>query len=1047
MNDDNTLTENIHDVEYLSSEIHSLLREISDKQVEYAGKLESIRDRLRKIYASMSVILEASDTFRSSVRKGEELLSFGLSLSGDILQRSSKFLDLIDEMKSNLEELSGKREEIKEITESLSDLNETSENTARNAEIQSYKAGESGKGFEVVAGEFGELTMVSREVVESMVSNFESIERKSQKTVDNFKTLTETITPFKDIISQLESSSSSLQDDFSSIIDTSDRLLELIENINRKRRNIEHTTETLLNLYRESLVKSGKINLIMEQKETTENIVFHLSEIYDEIEDKNQNIEFQTPRILLSLLNILSSLIHNGQRDLEELEVESLSGGIDISEIGEIDGLIEDIKLEVEKVENTVNSTKESSQKIIENIEKLNRFILDEKTEVKKISMIDEELSSISINLGRLVENVEGIAERARVLSLYGKIESSRISKDIQGIDVIVDRMETLSSEYSNIASKVNKFFAPLSGEIIKLSKLVERMKGLTSRMTDIVEEADKAYENNATQISSLVELSDYLKPTMNEQKEILSDVDKLIENLKEKGKETPELLEELNRQLSEEEGIINETLEKVKNVNVGNLKGSRELRIYMGGNPLHYDPAKCGDTTSSAVAAYLHRGLFNFGLSLGVYPNVISRWSFSDDALEWHFKLRDDVLTHTGEKIDAEDVKFSLERLTGGSNQFVIKPIDKIKVRGKYSIDISLKNPYMPLLSNLASIGGSLISRKYSKDQDIDPSGIGPFRFIEWEEDEHIILEANENYNLGKPLVDFLVYKRGESAYEAFKAGEVDIASIALKDVLKAKKDIEVKNNLIKSDFLGVDYMGFNFERKDSPFMDKKIRKAMNYALDNHALIKETASGLGKISRGVFPPGLSVYNPKIEGYKYDVKKARKMMKEAGYPEGLPEKHTLTISDSPTNIRRAEFLKKSFSKIGIELKMDKYPWGEFLERIHAGKHELFLLGWRGDTGDPDNFMSPLFYSENRGIGGNSTFFSNNLVDTMIEEGLREINPVKRQEIYRELEGILIEHAPWVFMTHTVNYILVRDNVYGFEPDPIGRPKYEWMGVK
>ncbi|MCK4571545.1 hypothetical protein KAT89_01305, partial [candidate division WOR-3 bacterium] len=236
-------------------------------------------------------------------------------------------------------------------------------------------------------------------------------------------------------------------------------------------------------------------------------------------------------------------------------------------------------------------------------------------------------------------------------------------------------------------------------------------------------------------------------------------------------------------------------------------------------------------------------------------------------------------------------------------------------------------------------------------------------------------------------------------------------------------------------------------FKKTDLPFNDKRVRQALNYAVDNSALIEETESGLGAISRGIFPPGFSVYDVNHKGYEYNLHLARELLKEAGYPDGLPDVYKLSISDSLTNINRAKFLKEAFSDIGVRVEIDEYPWGEFLEIVHDGEPELFLLEWSADTTDPNNFIFPLFHSSSKGIGGNTLFYSNESVDLLIEEGLREINPSKRERIYKKVENIIVEDAPMVFLTHSVNFTLVNERVFGFKPDPLNYTHYEWIGVQ
>ncbi|MCK4420809.1 hypothetical protein KAW18_06470 [candidate division WOR-3 bacterium] len=1030
-----------------TSGIYSLLREVSNKQIKYAEVLEDIREKIKNLYAAMAVIAEASDSFSTTIMKSEELLSFVLSLSEDIQEKTVDFLNITNDTSKKLEALMGTRESIDVIVDKLSDLNQVSANTARNAEIKAYKAGASGKGFEVVANELSKLTEKSLYMVNTMVELLESLRDESKKVMDRFKNIQETLSRFETITEQLDLSSNELKDKFLKINNITDKLLDLLENINKKRHNIDITTKSLLSLSRISTFKAGRINLMLEQKEATGKVMEHHTDIHRFL------LEKESPDFARNLTHLdltLKTMLFLSQKSwsaIKKLKEEQIQGELELKEIQEIQEMLKGIGVEIKEIEDVIRYTVEKSQEGVDNIGRLRSFLEREIGEMEEVTSMQKNLSSISANLGRTVEMANDLSDQARVLSLYGKIESARVQSESVGLEVIANEMQSLSGEYSLIAEEVWSFFDPVNNEIRELDKLVVKLTGIIIRIKDIVLEGENIFKENVDQTKYLTEAAKGIRVSMVEQKKIVSEIADLYYKITETSDKNIEIICDLEDEMADERDLMNVIMSDLQSFNIIPKEKYSELRVSIPRFPLTLDPALIGDAVSNRVAHNIYRGLFDFGFSGKVYPLLVEEWTLSDDAMEWHFRIKDNVLTHSGRKIDAEDVKYSLERVKNRVNKFILDSVDTIRVGSSRDIYIRLKDSYMPFIINLATIGGSILSKDYEGDFKNDPQGVGPFKFVERREKEELVLESNSDYIMGKPFVSRLMFKEIENGLEAFKDKEVDITVISLDDISKIQKDTQIQKCLIRSEYLNVNYLGFNFKREDMPFMDKRVRQAMNYAVDKKALIGETLSGFGTIARGIFPPGLSVYDPNLKGYEYNPQKARNLLKEAGYPNGLPDVYSIAISESESNIRRAEFLKGSFAEIGVNIEIEKYTWKEFLKKAHKGETQMFLLGWIADTGDPNTFLFPIFHSSNIAIGGNTTFFSNKDIDRLIEKGIREANPIKRDKLYRRTERMIVEEAPWVFLTHSDNFLLVRSNIFGFKPDLLGCPHYEWVGVE
>ena len=1048
MEANDTVKEYIDKLENLSKDTLLLWNKLSTKQMESSEGLSEIREKLKNLYASMYVIYEGSDSFRVTVRKSEELLSFGLSLVGEVMNKIRFFNDSTIVLSKKLEELISKREEINAIVSDLQELNETSGNTARNAEIKAYQAGASGKGFEVVAEELGRLTGDSLEIVREMVGRLESLKERSKEATEKFGAISESLTNFVGNADELKVSSDEVRDKISLIMDTSDRLLNLFEAIDIKRRDIEETANFLLTLSRETLLKLEEIDLFFTQKETVREILKnHIDVFRILLEIKSDLLPVNISHIDLALESI-SNLDRYSQLSVVALSSTPQYGNIDLSEIDNMKKMLGMIGREIEGVKEIIKETQYQAKICLSNIDNVQSFIEKESIIIDDVANIQLNLSRVSSDLGRLVENAGDFTEQLRVISLYGKIEASRIPEDIAGLPAIVEEMRELSNDYSKLGDKLWKFFKPVNEKIEDLKKTTLTLENTIERLKDIVKESKVAFEENKNQIETLTEVSASIRPFIDKQEDVVGEISSSFSLVVDALKEYTDMIKSLEESLDEEKNLTDNLSQDQNWKDLSSLeivveKKTRSLRVGLQEEPLHLDPWKEGDRVSDQIIYLMHRGLFDYGFSGKVYPFLTERWELSEDMKTWDFIIKDSIKTHKNKNIEAEDVKFMLERLKSDSKLNSLIQIENIEIKGKYSFSVKLKQNLGSFLSNLAAVYSSVIPRISSGDK-VD--GIGPFKLKDWKKGEKIILEPYSDYFMGQPYLAELVFDLADNPVEEFKRGMIDIAKIDLEEASAVKKDSILSESLIPYKNSNVNYLGFNFNLEELPFSDKKVRQALNYAIDKETMVEKTTLGFGEIYKGLFPPGMYSYDSGVLGYAFDLDKAKKLLEEAGFEGGLPETYTLLVSDFSVEVKRAEFIKEAFSRIGVKIKIQKKPWGKFIKQIKQGKAELFLTSWVPDVVSLNGFLFRLFHSASAG-SDNCTFYSNKNLDGKIKDSLREINPIRSRRLCGEAERIILEDAPWVFLAHDRNYWLVSDRVFGFKPGLLNRMHYEWVGIK
>ncbi|WP_027339339.1 ABC transporter substrate-binding protein [Halonatronum saccharophilum] len=469
-------------------------------------------------------------------------------------------------------------------------------------------------------------------------------------------------------------------------------------------------------------------------------------------------------------------------------------------------------------------------------------------------------------------------------------------------------------------------------------------------------------------------------------------------------------------------------------------------------------DPARSTDSTSSRVIENIFDRLVEFEGDSEIVPGLATDWDISDDGLVWTFDLRDDVYFHDGNHFTAEDAVYTYTRILDpktqsqrsgyyvrieGAEDFREGKIDYVpglKALDDYTLEITLEEPFTPFLSILAVASGSIVSQEavetYGDNFAQNPVGTGPFEFIDWQSDHQIVLEKNQNYHIeGRPYLDKIVFRvvsESAAAFAEYEQGNIyeivdgDIPDGEMQRVVHSDEFIE---ELILEPRLGTYYFGFNVTSK--PFDNKKVRQAINYAVNRDTIVDVIMNGTVKPATGVLPPGMVGYEDDLEGYSYNPEKAKDLLAEAGYPDGLPGTYELAYNTSDAHQNVAEALQASLRGIGVDVELLNLEWGTYLEKIESGDSEMFRLGWVASYPDPDNFLYNNFHSINIG-GTNSPYYDVPEIDEMLDKGRGMLPGEEREELYAQINRRLVDDAPWIPIYHYSNLVLLKPFVNDFD---------------
>lgn len=463
---------------------------------------------------------------------------------------------------------------------------------------------------------------------------------------------------------------------------------------------------------------------------------------------------------------------------------------------------------------------------------------------------------------------------------------------------------------------------------------------------------------------------------------------------------------------------------------------------------------------------------------STDIEPGLAKSWDISPDGLVYTFHLRKGVRFHSNKyfkptrDFDADDVLFSFERQSDPNNPYhnvskgtypyynamkfpsLIKSVKKLD---NDTVQITLSRPDATFLASLGMDFISIYSKEYADTLmklgkpeliDTDPVGTGPFVFAGYKPDQAIRYFANKNYWKGKPDIDTLIFSIVPDAtarYAKLQKGSCDMIDFPNPaDLEKMKHDPKIQ--LLSQEGLNVAYIAFNTEK--APFNNVKVRQALNYATDKATIIKAVYQGAGVPAKNPLPPTIWGYNNNIKPYPFDLKKAKELLAEAGYPNGFESElwvQPVIRASNPNPRRTAEILQNDWAKIGVKVKLVSYDWGDYIKRTRAGEFTAGIYGWSGDNGDPDNFLSPLLSCANANGSSNYSRWCNADFDKLLAEAITLSTKKERAPFYEKAQVIFHQQVPWIPIAHSVSYTPLSLRVRDYKQSPFGYTQF--YGVK
>ena len=491
---------------------------------------------------------------------------------------------------------------------------------------------------------------------------------------------------------------------------------------------------------------------------------------------------------------------------------------------------------------------------------------------------------------------------------------------------------------------------------------------------------------------------------------------------------------------------------------------------VRLGGDPPTLDPHLTTDATSATYIVEVFGGLVTIDFNLNVVPDIAKSWDISSDGRTYTFHLREDAKFHSGKPVSAQDFKWSLERATDpltaaptvdeylgdiigaedklGGN---VREVTGVRVVDDHTLEITIDEPKSYFLAKLTYPTAFVLDQENVESNRRwfrTPNGTGPFKLEEYVPGETMLLARNESYHLGPPLlekVEFIL--SGGTAMLMYETGEIHVTGVGVADLDLVQDPQNPLNAQLKRapPSFSTDYIGMNVN--EPPFDDLKVRQALNYAIDKHAISRDVLADLVVPATGILPPGFPGHNAGLTGYTYNPEKARQLLSESKYGGDLEDFPRIILTTagsfgSSVGLDLEVVLEMWRQNLGIEVEILQTEYATYLQDLVKRRFQMFQIGWVADYPDPENFLDLLFHGDSK---NNHTGFNNPEVNELLEKARVEQDEGVRYELYQKAEGLIIEEAPWIPLWYSgEQFVLVKPHVHDYILAPLIIPKLRFV---
>ena len=487
--------------------------------------------------------------------------------------------------------------------------------------------------------------------------------------------------------------------------------------------------------------------------------------------------------------------------------------------------------------------------------------------------------------------------------------------------------------------------------------------------------------------------------------------------------------------------------------------------------DPPTLDPHLTTDATSARIIVEVFGGLVTIDPDLNIVPDLAESWGISDDGRVYTFHLRPDAKFHDGTPVTADDVQWSLERVTNPLTESPVADqylgdivgvkeklagdattISGVRFIDEQTIEITIDEAKSYFLAKMTYPTGFVLDKENVEANPRswfrEPNGTGPFRLAEYVVGETLVLARNENFHLGPPKLDEVeLILSGGTSLLMYENDEIHLAGVGLADLDRLNdpsNDLYPELRTAPASF-SVNYIGLNVN--EPPLDDVKVRQALNLAIDKREIASIVLGDLVEPADGILPPNFPGYDKGVQGYEFDPVRAKQLLGESKYGGDLANIPPITITTpgsfgANVSLDMEVILQMWERNLGITAEFQQTEYATFLKDLHKGRFQMFDIGWIADYPDPENFLDILFHSEST---NNHTHYSNPEVDDLLMRARVETDTTARYHLYNQAEQMILDDAPWVPLWFDgESKLLVKPNVHDYMLPPLIIPRYRYI---
>lgn len=485
-----------------------------------------------------------------------------------------------------------------------------------------------------------------------------------------------------------------------------------------------------------------------------------------------------------------------------------------------------------------------------------------------------------------------------------------------------------------------------------------------------------------------------------------------------------------------------------------------REFRMALPeGDVVTLDPQAFCCLGDAQVLFHVYEGLVQYDpQTLQPVPALAESWEVSDDGLVYTFHLREATF-HSGRAVTAADVVNSFNRLAKPPEGIVPAPtyatsiiigsfagyaetqdgsadtLSGVQAVDDRTVEITLTRPNSALLAALTMVPASVLPQENAVDPTTfteSTNGTGPFMVEEWVRQDHITLVRNPNYWGEQPALDRVIMRvipEKSVVLVEFLAGGLDIAVVPPSDVVRISEDPALAGRVQNQSILSIFWLTPNIT--EPPLDNLQVRQALTTAIDRQAIVDSVLQGQGVIAHGPLPPGLSAYDPEYDPFPYDPERARQLLAEAGFPDGVDVEFRTWNDEVEGRVLTA--IQAQWAEVGIRATFNRTEYTAYISDLTNCNLTLGTQSWTADYADPDNFIIPL-------ISDSGTAVQCGLAGVtepkeLALEALTLPLGAERDELYRQAERAVVENVLGIFLYHRGATMVTGENVQGAYLDP------------